>query len=191
MSEPNTGQSALPGARFEGIARLRDCGPQGMITLRGDLASRALRGAATAATGAKMPGQRRITHGPEGSLGWMSPDELLILCPAAAVAERLAGLQARLARSHALAVEVSDARAMFAVEGAGAREVLAKLCPVDLAPGRFEPGELRRTRLAQVPAAFWIAPDGGFRLICFRSVAAYVFDALRMAAQPGGEVGVF
>ncbi len=54
---------------------------------------------------------------------------------------------------HHLAADVSDARAVFRIEGAKADQVLAKLCPVDLAT--LEPGELRRTRAAQVAAAFW------------------------------------
>ncbi|HAR53986.1 MAG TPA: sarcosine oxidase subunit gamma, partial [Roseovarius nubinhibens] len=32
-------KSALPGARYEGFVKLREMGLQGMITLRGDLAS--------------------------------------------------------------------------------------------------------------------------------------------------------
>jgi hypothetical protein len=71
-----------------------------------------------------------------------------------------------------------------------AREALAKLCPVDLAPGVFEAGEMRRTRLAQVPAAFWWEEDG-FTLVCFRSVAQYAFDVLKGAADGAARVGHF
>ncbi len=60
-----------------------------------------------------------------------------------------------------------------------------KLSPTDLAA--LEPGELRRTRLAQVAAAFW-AEEGGFRLVAFRSVAAYVMGLLAHSAQPGSEL---
>ena len=71
------------------------------------------------------------------------------------------------------------------------REVMAKLAPVDLAPASFTPGMFRRTRIAQVPAAFWMPQEGVFRVVCFRSVAQYVFDVLCVAAQPGSEVGAF
>jgi sarcosine oxidase subunit gamma len=77
------------------------------------------------------------------------------------------------------------------VSGAGAREVLAKLCPVDLSPDAFTPGMFRRTRMAQVPAAFWLDAEDTFHLICFRSVADYAFNLLKTAALPGGEVGVY
>ncbi|KKK73929.1 hypothetical protein LCGC14_2888910, partial [marine sediment metagenome] len=43
----------------------------------------------------------------------------------------------------------------------------------------------------QVPAAFWLLEDGAFQVVCFRSVAQYMFDQLKVAAQPGSEVGHF
>jgi len=151
--------TALNGAVFtKGIAEVHELPPQGMITLRG------------------------------GGVAWMSPDELLLLCPYAQVPDRLAVLQSALASDHALAVNVSDARAMFAVSGPQARDVLAKLAPVDLSPAAFTPGMIRRTRLAQVAAAFWMVDEQTFHIVCFRSVGQYVFDLLKAAAQPGSEV---
>jgi sarcosine oxidase subunit gamma len=75
---------------------------------------------------------------------------------------------------------------VFRIEGAKADQVLAKLCPADL--GALEPGELRRTRVAQVAAAFW-ADEAGFTLVSFRSVAGYVMGLLEHSARPGSELG--
>jgi sarcosine oxidase, subunit gamma len=188
MSEPI---SALNNARFDGIAQIEEIGLQGMITLRGDLASKPMKSAAGAAAGTDLPEPGRIAGNASGGLCWMSPDELLLLCPYETVGTTLARLQTALQGQHALAVNVSDARAVFRVSGPHAREVLAKLCPVDLAPDAFGPGSFRRTRMAQVPAALWMIDDATFQIICFRSVAQYVFDLLKVAAQPGSEVGVF
>ncbi len=121
----------------------------------------------------------------------MSPDEVLILCPYAEVPEALAELESALAGTHHLIANVSDARALITVSGADAREVLAKLTPADLSPDAFGPGEFRRTRLAQVPAAFWMRDEMTFQVVCFRSVAQYVFDVLAMSARPGSEVAFF
>ena len=71
------------------------------------------------------------------------------------------------------------------VAGDKADQVLAKLSPVDF--DTLEPGELRRSRAAQVAAAMW-AQDGGFTLVCFRSVAVYVMGLLTHSAQPGSEL---
>ena len=76
-------------------------------------------------------------------------------------------------------------------EGAAIREVLAKLTPADLRPGAIGIGEVRRTRLAQVPAAFWLDGEGKATVVCFRSVAEYVFGLLRNASENGSGVGYF
>ena len=77
---------------------------------------------------------------------------------------------------------------MFRVSGPGAREVIAKVMPVDMAA--FGAGEIRRSRLAQVAAAIWM--DGeAVEIVCFRSVAQYVFDVLKVSAAQGSEVGLF
>ena len=180
----------LDAAEAAGLATVREVPAPGMIALKGDLAS--LGPAVEAATGCAVPGMRGIVASVEARVAWMAPDEVLLVVPREDVAQTLGALGDGLAGTHHLAADVSDMRAVFRIEGADAavREVLAKLCPVDLAPGVFEPGEIRRTRLAQVPAAFWLE-DGGATLVCFRSVARYAFDVLKGAAAEGGAVGYF
>jgi len=189
MSEP---VSALKNAAYTaGIAQISEMGATGMITLRGDLSARAIHKPAAAVAGVRMPEQRQIVTDGDNGMAWMSPDELLILCPYDQAHERLARLRDKTAKAHALAVNVSDARALFELRGPHAREVLAKLAPVDLAPAQFTIGMFRRSRIAQVPAAFWTPQEDVFRIVCFRSVAQYVFDVLSVAAQPGSQVGAF
>ncbi len=189
MSEPT---NALGGVRYDGIAMIEEAGPRGMVTLRGDLDAPAFQKVAIGVAGVAFPARRAIVLDGDRGLAWMSPDELLLMMPYEAAGDAVAALGERLGDAHHLAVDVSDARAVFRVSGgAAAREVLAKLCPVDLSPAAFEPGQIRRTRAAQVPVAFWMADDDSFDLVCFRSVARYVFDLLSTAAAPGGTVGYF
>ncbi|MDX1780091.1 MAG: sarcosine oxidase subunit gamma family protein [Thalassovita sp.] len=185
--------SALNGAAFQGVVAVEDAGLQGMITLRGDLASGAVSKAVKAATGQGVPAQRKINSGDDRAVAWMSPDELLILVPYGEVAATVARLTEALDGEHALVQDVSDARAVFRLTGApGAlREVLAKLAPVDLSPEAFRPGDVRRTRLAQVAGAFWFDDSTTARVICFRSVADYAFKLLCLSAEEGGEVGFY
>lgn len=180
--------SALSGATFDGFAKLSDTGLRGMITVRGDLACKEMAAAIKAATGATVPAQRRVVVGDKGKVAWMSPDELLVVVGYAEAGATVAALNAALSGAHAMAVDVSDARAVFAVEGAGSRDALAKLAPVDLAVDVFASDEVRRTRIAQVPAAFWQTGPDTFEVICFRSVAQYVFDVLRLSVTKGSEV---
>jgi len=187
MSEPVT---ALNGARFEGIATIAEALPQGMVTLRGDHGARKVKAAVKDVAGVAVPGPLAWQVADGRGAAWMSPDELLLFVPYAEAAEAVAALDKALAGLHATAADVSDARAMFRVAGPAAREVLAKLTPADMAPDAFPPGAFRRTRLAQVPVAIG-AGDDEFTLVCFRSVAAYVFDLLAGAAAPGSAVGYF
>jgi sarcosine oxidase subunit gamma len=188
MSDPI---SALNMARFDGISRIEETGLHGMITLRGDLASKPLKAAATAVAGVAFPGMNEANCEDDKGICWMSPDEALVMCPYDTVKASVAQMQKALAKQHALVVNVSDARAVFQVSGPSAREVMAKLCPVDLSPEAFKPGMFRRTRMAQVAAAFWMVDEETFRIVCFRSVAEYVFSLLKVAAQPDSEVGFF
>jgi len=105
----------------------------------------------------------------------------------------VSSMEKTLAGTHHLMANVSDARAVFQLEGEGRliRDTLAKLTPADMRPVALPVLAFRRTRLAQVPAAFVFHHDDYAELICFRSVAGYVFDLLRQAAKPGSEVGWF
>ncbi len=188
MSEAVT---ALGGVRFDGLVHVEEVPLQGMITLRGDLGPAGVKAAATGVAGVDMPSIRQANVAGDSGICWMSPDELLVLCPYDGVVDSVEKMQSALGDSHALAINVSDARASFRVSGPMAREVMAKLCPVDLSPEAFRPGDFRRTRMAQVAAAFWMVDDETFQIICFRSVADYVFGLLKAAAQPGSDIAYF
>ncbi|MEM6489992.1 MAG: sarcosine oxidase subunit gamma family protein [Pseudomonadota bacterium] len=162
---------------------------QGQVSLKADLSAEAVRTAVEALIGTLPPGPLKVAEGPGGAAVWMASDELLLLVPDPAAA--VTALEASLADQHALALDVSSARAMFRLSGPGVREVLAKGAPVDLRPAAFPPGTARRTHLGQVAVGFWLMPAGGerFTLICFRSVASYVEAWLREGAAPGAKVG--
>lgn len=178
--------SALQGESFDGYCKVEEAGLVGMITLRGDLASKGVAKAVKAATGAAMPGQGEITQGAKGRVGWMSPDELLLIVDHGDAPKVVEAATKSLAKENALVVNVSDARAVYRVKGAACREVIAKLAPADMSV--MQPGMLRRSRIAQIPAAFYMEDDETAVLVCFRSVAQYAFDLLKDAAKPGGEV---
>jgi len=183
MSEP---VSALGGVAYDGFATVREIGPLGMISLRAKPGTKGLDKAIKAAVGTAVPAVRRMEWAGDRGCGWMSPDEFLLILPYAGVAAAMAALEKALAGQHMLAADVSDARAAFRIEGAKAGQVLAKLCPADLE--KMAPGELRRTRVAQVAGAFW-ADETGYTLVSFRSVAGYVMGLLRHSAMPGAELG--
>lgn len=182
--------SALGGkVNTGGFAEVRELGLQGMITLRGDLSSAVVKKAVKGAVGVDVPDQRGVAVKDANGAAWMSPDELLVMVPYDQAQDTAKKMADALNGTHALVVNVSDARAVFEVAGPGAREVLAKLAPVDMSKGAFTQGTTRRTRLAQAAAAFWLKGEDRFQIVCFRSEAGYVFDLLATSAHEGSEVG--
>ncbi len=183
--------SALNGKAHVGFVTVTEQGLRGMITVRGDLGSSAIRKAVTRVTGVDYPAMGECKCDGVKGLAWMSPDELLVMVAHDQVGETLETLQKALAGEHSLVANVSDARAVIRLEGEGVREVIAKVAPVDMSPSAFKPGTIRRTRLAQVPAAFWMHDETTLDLVCFRSVADYAFDVLSRTSMEGTEVGIF
>ena len=188
MSEIAT---ALSGAGYDGLVKVAEAPVQGMITLRGDLSSATLAKAVKEACGADLPAVRTMRPGKQGACLWMSPDEILILCDYANAPDVADALSQALAGTHHLCAVVSDARAMFTLTGHAVREVLGKLAPVDLSSDQFQPGQVRRTRMAQVAAAFWLTDDQTAQIVCFRSVGQYMLDLLCTVAQPDSAVGFY
>lgn len=183
MSDP---VSALGQARYDGFANVQEIGPLGMIALRAKPDVKALAKAIKAAVGCEVPAPRRIVIAADKAAAWMSPDEYLLILPYLETDAAMAAIAKAMGTEHHLAAVVSDARAVFDVTGEKADQVLRKLMPVDF--DSLSEGEIRRTRAAQVAAAFWAVP-GGFRLVSFRSVAGYVMGLLTHSAKPGSELG--
>ncbi len=181
--------SALDNAGYQGFVKVQEAGLRGMLTLRGNLASVKLKDVVKKIAGVDLPKPGHADVAGETGVAWMSPDELLLLVPYEAVKDTLFQIDKALKGAHYLAVNVSDARAVFCLNGPGAREVIAKLSPVDMSKDGFKPGQFRRTRMAQVPAAFWMDDEESLTIICFRSVVEYAFNLLKNAAEPGSEVG--
>lgn len=181
----------MPDLDIASLATITRLDSVGMVTLKADLQAPAVTNALTALTGVGVPMRLTIWEAGAYSVVWMAPDEVLVLCPAGESTGAAAALEASLGGSHALALDLSAARAVFRIEGPGAREVLAKGVPIDLRPSVFVPGTARRTHLGQVAVGLWLGQDGAFTLVCFRSVASFVAEWLQEAALPSGAMDHF
>lgn len=190
MSEP---VSALNRAALQAGQSIRivDRGPIGQVTLRGELTSPALIEAVKAGVGVEVPGPLSAAFAEGKGAVWMSPDELLLFTAYAEAGALAAGLDEALAGEHHLAVNVSDARAVLALTGAGVPEVLAKGAPLDFSDAAFPVDAARRTHLAGIAVAFWRRGEQDWEIVCFRSFARHLFDWLGRASKEGSEVGVY
>ena len=159
----------------------------GMITVRGDLSSYTFKNAFEF----ELPEIRAIRNLKDMSVAWMSPDELLFLCPKEKKKALMSRLQCVLENQHSLVADVSDARCVFTLKGSKVREVIAKLAPVAVAPDQFGPGQIRRTRFGQVAAAFWMNSEDEVKIICFRSFGSYMYQQLCVSILQGSELDIW
>jgi sarcosine oxidase subunit gamma len=180
--------TALNGASCNGIINVKDAGLLGMITLRGDLKSKALAKALDVELGNVIPDQRKVSSTSKSTIAWMSPDELLIIIDYKNVSKIISNLNKSLTGTHSLVVDVSDARSVFSLDGTAIRDVLSKGSPANMSIDALPLGEVRRTRIAQLAVAFWFTDEMNCQLICFRSVGGYIMDWLKNASEPGSEV---
>ncbi len=175
-----------------GAARLAEARRRGMITLKADLADPTIATAVQMAVGVETPAPRRCHASGESGAVWMAPDELLLLAPVGEVGAKIRLIE-ETAVAGAIAVDVSDARAVLQLAGPGARETLAKVAPIDLHPSAFGLGDARRTRIGHVPGMIvqTSATPETFEIYCFRSVADYMWDLLSVSSEPSGRIGLF
>lgn len=155
----------------------------GMVLIRADLVRAG--DAIAEAAGVAIPAPNRFVTDGTRWLGWMSPDELLLIVPAGELAGSLAALREALTGEHALVEDVSALRCVYDVTGRKPEQALAKLCPVDFAA--LPADAVRRTRAAQVACGLW-RQGGGWRVIAFRAVADYLGGVLMAAAAPGTDL---
>lgn len=167
----------------EALAKITELTDLGMIQIRADLARAG--DAIAGAAGLALPARNATVTDGSRTLCWMSPDELLLVLPKAEAIAATVALTEALSTEHALVLDVSDMRAAFAVDGPRAAQVLAKLCPADIAA--MPADGIRRTRAAQVACGIWRRGEG-FVMIGFRSVGDYIGGLLRGAARPGTEL---
>ena len=111
-----------------------------------------------AAVGASFPEPGRTTSGAGGRVVWVGPGQALVI-------------GARVAPGGAAVVDQSDAWMHLRLEGPDARDVLARLTPVDLREAAFEVGHAARTLLFHMSATLIRTGAETWEILVFRSMA--------------------
>lgn len=153
------------------------------IILRGDGDDAAFVAAFRAGLGFDLPLKPNRTGGHDDAAAlWLGPSEWLVL--GRDVRERLNAAM-RTCR-HAL-VDNGDGQQIIALSGPRARDVLGKLCPLDLDSPDLTPGRCARSILAGCTMLLRPLPGGVYHVHVGRSFADY---AWRLLADAGMEYGV-
>jgi sarcosine oxidase subunit gamma len=120
------------------------------VTVRGRDADPALVAGVTAALGAAPPlAPNRTTPAGTRTLLWLGPGEWRVIGPPGDQAAILAALQSAVPRRLAAVTDVSDGYTTLRLSGAGARDLLAEGCPLDLHPRVFAVGDCAQSLLAK------------------------------------------
>jgi sarcosine oxidase subunit gamma len=133
----------------------------------------ALSEAMQAAHGIAWPKPGRMTGRKGARAMWFGREMALLIGP-----EPDPGLAA-----HAALVDQSVAWAVLALEGPGAAEVLARLCPLDLRDQVFKRGHVARTEVAHMAGAIARMGDENWRIMVFRSMAGTLIHEAETAMR--------
>ena len=171
---------------------LREIADRGMIDLRGHTSDAAFMSAVKDVLGVALPTAPRTSASwGDVKVLWLSIDQWLITSTRSKAHEVLLQLKQSLAGIHALAVDVSDMRAIIRLEGEGCREVLMKGTSLDLLDPEYKPGCCRRMRFAEIAALLNVVEDDVFDVYVFRSYAHYAWDFLCATAREQARVRLF
>lgn len=121
----------------------------------------ALSAALTAAHGLPFPAPGALLSKEGACIAWSGLDQAFLIGVAADPA----------LASHAALTDQSDAWVRLILSGPMARDVLARLVPIDLSPSACPPGSARRTLLGHMPALILQRSGDDFEILLFRSMA--------------------
>ena len=153
---------------------LTETAPQTLTTLapyRGQ--DKALSKAMEAAHGIGFPGVNGSTSGPGARAIWFGRDMALLIGP-----QPDPGLA-----KHAALTDQSAGWAVMELAGAGAEDVLARLCPVDLRAAQFDIGASLRTEAKHMMASICRLDKDRFQIMVFRSMARTLHHDLKTAME--------
>lgn len=173
---------------------LKEITDRGMIDLRGLTSEPRFMAAVKDVLGVGLPtAARSVAASGSITVWWLSIDQWLVFCPRAEAVELHARLVKALDGIHSLAVNVSDMRAIFRLEGDNARVVLNKGTSVDFTDGSMPAGTVRRLRYAEIAAATHVVSDNPtvIDMVMFRSYAEYTWSYLLKTAAKPAEAKLF
>ena len=158
--------------------------PQGLMNMRnsGDVSKIMSRHFGTA-----LPqGANRFSVSGDRRALWLGPDESLLMCADQDAAELHRTLSTQLSGQHFQLTLLSDALAIYELNGPYVRDILAKGYALDLHVSAFQPGQCAQSNMDRVAVTLICEKENSFRLICRTSFADYVETWLKDAAYEYG-----
>ena len=145
--------------------------------------SRSAANAFKRATGLAVPKPGTYSEDEGKYLGWLSPDEFLLVTDESDSASVMLELGSKLAKVHHAVNDVSSGQTIVRVSGENAARVLAKGCTLDLHRDVFLAPMCAQTRIAKTQAFIRAVRLDTFDVIVRRSFADYFWTWLTDAAS--------
>lgn len=144
----------------------------------------ALDAAIKGAWGCETPAPGRSSTGPNGlRVLRMSPDQLLVLLPAASGPALAAPGIADALGGAAYVTEQTDNWVVLRLDGPLARPALERICPIDLHEDAFAPGQFARTMMEHLGAVVLREETGDFLLLSASSSAGSFLHAVETSLE--------
>lgn len=136
-------------------------------------------GAVAETLGLTLPAANEVSGDEGRALLWLGPDEWLLVAEEERARGALRAVRSAQQDSRGSSVDVSANRTTLRLAGPAAREVLEKVCSLDLHPRAFSAGDCAQTLLGRVVAVLWqVGPEPEYRVLVRCSFAEYLADLL-------------
>ncbi len=165
--------------------QLRERKLLGHLVLRGSRENASFLNGVERVVGMALPETLQSVASETRSLGWISPDEWLLILPGNEAFEVEQQLREAI-EGHYAVVNVSGGQTLIELSGEQAVNVLKKSTGYDLHAGNFPPGKVVTTTFAKTQAVIRRIDDTRWELIIRRSFADYVWLWLQDAAAEYG-----
>ncbi|MEZ5831011.1 MAG: sarcosine oxidase subunit gamma family protein [Dongiaceae bacterium] len=156
-----------------------------IVNIRGTASDPAFTSAVQTATGLALPSAANTvsTAGPWQIL-WLGPNEWWITGPDSEADSLVEALRANFAGQHATACDVSESRAIIALKGPKARDVLMRGVSMDLHPREFHVGQCAQTGLSRANVLLHLVDDTPtYEIYVLKSFSDYLWRWLETVAR--------
>lgn len=142
------------------------------------------------AYGKPAPAKPQAVEANGALLIWSGPDQFLVLSRRTGDGSAMEGARLAFAGLASLS-EQSDGRSLIRISGAKARDMLAKVCSLDLHPAVFPAGAAAATSIDHTPVNLWRGEDADgaavYNLLVFATFAESLWHTL---LDSGAEYGI-
>jgi len=156
-----------------------------IVNIRGTASDPAFTAAVQNATGVALPNSANTVSTAGGrQILWLGPNEWWATGPDGEADALLEALRAAFVGQHATACDVSESRAIIALKGPKAREVLMRGVSLDLHPREFRVGQCAQTGVSRANALIHLVDDTPtFEVYVLKSFSDYLWRWLEIVSR--------